>query len=145
MLWKLPPRIKVLEALGSIADHRVELAGDTAKVVSSRGDRTYTVRYAPERNEIDSDDNGSVYRGYLGYPSIALLMLKAKLPFEERYAEALKKIPWKILNETYKSYAVVEKKVKEIASRKGVRAEELDAFIEKVLGEIQALGLSKPL
>jgi hypothetical protein len=150
--WRIPPRIKVLEAIGSIGDGRIEVlregvgggegggAGvEEAKVVSSKGDREYTVRYNPEANAIDSNDNGSVYRGYLGYPSIAFLMLKNKLSYDMRIAEALRGIAWKELNDKYRSYAKVEEVVKSVAYEKGVTAEEIDKFVDTVMNEIQIL------
>jgi len=62
-----PPRIKVLEAAGAIADGRVHLAkGLTpdrldATVVSSEGDRRYRVVVVKEGGgyRVYSDDNGT--------------------------------------------------------------------------------------
>ena len=105
--WKLPPKIKVLEALGAIADGRVSVENDKARVSSSTGEKSYTVIFQPP-DRIKSDDNGSVFKGYLGYPAIAFLMLKGLLPYDERLAEKLKGIPWKELNEKYKDYRKVE-------------------------------------
>jgi len=105
--WKLPPKIKVLEALGAIADGRVSVENDKARVSSSTGEKNYTVIFQPP-DRIKSDDNGSVFKGYLGYPAIAFLMLKGLLPYDEQLAEKLKGIPWKELNEKYKDYRKVE-------------------------------------
>ena len=91
----MPPRIKVLEALGSIADGRVHVKDHEATVISSTGERKYTVIYDEQRNAAYSDDNGTKFRGYVGYPIIALLMKLGKLPYDERLAQALKGIPWK--------------------------------------------------
>jgi len=135
--WKIPPRIKVLEALGCIADGRIKFVGEKeAVVVSSTGERSYKVTWDGGK-AIMSTDNGSLYRGYLGYPSIAFLMLKGILPFDKRLAEALKGIPWKKLNETYKKYRIVEEKVKIIAKERGVSPEELDRFVAKVMKAIR--------
>ena len=105
--WKLPPKIKVLEALGAIADGRVSVENNKARVSSSTGEKNYTVIFQPP-DRIKSDDNGSVFKGYLGYPAIAFLMLKGLLPYDEQLAEKLKGIPWKELNEKYKDYRKVE-------------------------------------
>lgn len=108
--WKMPPRIKIYEALGSIADGRVHAISDSeALVISSDGSRRYHVRMVGDA--ISSDDNGSVYRGYLGYPAIAFLMLKGIVPFDERVANMLKGIPWRELNERFKRYDLVEQYV----------------------------------
>ena len=136
-VWKLPPRIKVLEALGAIADKRIEMISDKeAKVVSSMGDRVYKVVWDGGHG-ISADDNGSVYRSYLGYPSIAFLMLKGLLPFDEKIAEALKGIPWKELNEKFKRYWMVELYIKDIAEKRGVDRKTIDSFVKLVLSEIK--------
>jgi len=137
--WKLPPRIKVLEALGAIADGRIKMVGEKeAKVVSSEGDREYTVKWDGGRG-ITSDDNGSVYRGYLGYPSIAFLMLKGLLPYDEELAKALKGLPWRRLNEKFKSYRLVEAYIKEDLEEKGIPSRRVDSFIRLVMSSIKKL------
>ncbi len=141
-----PPRIKVLEALGSIADGRVEIVEDNGKLVkarvkSSSGERSYNVIIDLESKRVYSSDNGTIHRGYVGYPIIAVLMLKGVLPFEEKYAEALKGIPWKTLNETYKKYSVVEEIAFKQAKTKGVYRRHLEAFAKRVLGELAKLKL----
>jgi hypothetical protein len=74
MKWKPAPLIKVYEALGSIGDGRFEVAGNTAKVYSSSGKKFYDVMYDPIKQAITANDNGSYWVGYLGYPSIVLLL-----------------------------------------------------------------------
>jgi len=49
MKWKHPPIIKIYEALGSVADGRVEVSGNTAKVFSSSGNKFYVVSYDPKK------------------------------------------------------------------------------------------------
>ncbi|MCK5560520.1 MAG: hypothetical protein KAJ51_08005 [Thermoplasmata archaeon] len=143
--WRMPPRIKVLEALGSIGDARLELFEEKrqAKVTSSMGDKQYTINYDESRNAIDSDDNGSVYKGYLGYPSIAVWMVIGKLSYEPRFSNALKGIEWKKLNDKYKSYAKVEELVKEQVAERGISSEELDLFVDKIMKEIEMLASIK--
>ncbi len=141
MKLKLPPRIKVLEALGAIADGRVKKVGDHYEVVSSEGDRVYVVTV--EGNKASSTDNGTTYRNYVGYPIIAVLMLEGRLPFNERVSKALKGIDWRKLNEQYKSYAKVEELVKKIAEERGVKREELDSTVEVVLNELSRIPLEK--
>lgn len=138
----LPPRIKVLEALGSIADGRVKLVGEKeAVVVSSMGDRQYTVYVDVEKGEAFSDDNGTRFRGYVGYPIIAVLMLKGALPYDEKLAKALAGLPWKELNERFKRYAVVEELVRKEALKKGVERKVLDSFVSSVLNRLAELRL----
>jgi len=98
-----PPRIKVLEAAGAIADGRVHLVkGLTpdrleATVVSSEGDRRYRVVVVKEGGgyRVYSDDNGTRLRGYVGYPIISVLMLAGALPRDKQVEVALKGIDWK--------------------------------------------------
>ncbi|MHA1505654.1 MAG: hypothetical protein ACTSR0_00470 [Candidatus Asgardarchaeia archaeon] len=143
-VWKLPPRVKVMEALGAIADGRIEFPSENeAKVRSSDLNKTYTVKFDLEKMEIISNDNGSFYRGYLGYPSIAVLMIKGILPFSKEIAEGLKGIKWKELNEKYKMYYKTEFVAKKIAERRGVSSEEVDSFIKKVIEKIKELKIKK--
>jgi hypothetical protein len=133
---KLPPRIKVLEALGAIADGRIAKVDDHYIVTSSEGDRKYTVKVEGEK--VFSDDNGTKFRNYIGYPIIAVLMLEGKLPFDKRISEALKGIDWKKLNETYKNYSIVERIIKEkVSKEKGINESEIDGIIESVLNELR--------
>jgi len=139
-----PPRIKVLEALGCIADGRIKVINENyVKVTSSLGDKTYNVYVDLNRGVAYSDDNGTKYRNYIGYPIIALLMIKGVLPYDKRISEALKGIPWKILNEKYKKYALVEREVLKIARSKGVSSSELMSFVKKVMNKISELKLEK--
>jgi len=70
-IWKQPPIIKVYEALGSIADGRITVEGNTAKIYSSSGNKFYEVTYDPDTSSIMCNDNGSYWAGYLGYPAIS--------------------------------------------------------------------------
>jgi hypothetical protein len=131
---RLPPRIKVLEALGAVADGRVKIIDDHyAEVVSSEGDRVYRVYTDLSRGVVDSSDNGTVYRGYIGYPILSVLMIRGFLPFNKRIAEALRGIRWRELNERYKSYSIVENIVVSEASKKGVSRQEIENFINEVM------------
>ncbi|MEM2707539.1 MAG: hypothetical protein QXQ30_00450 [Candidatus Pacearchaeota archaeon] len=143
--WKLPPRIKILEALGAIADGRIKIISDEKKekrivkaiCLSSNRDKTYNITYIPEDNSITSDDNGSKFKGYLGYPSIALLMIEKKLDFDIDLANSLAGIPWKKLNEKFKNYYLTEIEIKKILKNKGINEEKIDNFIEIVLKQIK--------
>lgn len=100
-VWLLPPAIKVYEALGAVADGRVQVSGNTGRVTSSTGNKTYTVTYDPETNGIMANDNGSFWKGYLGYPAIAYLLQKGIIAYEERLGNLLKGIPWKVINQKF--------------------------------------------
>lgn len=155
LIWKVPPKIKVYEALSAIADGRVRILSGkksktrmptkgVAKVISSNRDREYTVQWNFSRSEIVSDDNGSRWQGYLGYPSIAILMLGKKLPYSSQIATKLKGINWNALNKKLKrDYEEVEEYVlSQIAEKKATQTKIKD-FVEKVYKKIQELKLKR--
>ena len=103
MKWKQPPVIKIYEALGSVVDGRIELTGDTAKVYSSSGNKYYDVAYDHAKNAIMTNDNGSYWKGYLGYPAISYLLKIGVLEYKADIAELLKGIKWKDVNQKFKN------------------------------------------
>lgn len=123
MMRKLrrPPRIKVLEASGAIGDGRVHIldeseGGAFARVRSSDASREYVVvvrKSGSTAFRVYSDDNGTKYRGYVGYPIIAVMMLLGFLPRDNYVEKALSGIPWKELNEKFKKYELVERFIRE--------------------------------
>lgn len=147
MLWKLPPRIKVYEALGALADGRVELVDDhSARVHSSARKKTYDVEWNFENNEIASNDNGSYWQKYLSYPGLAVLMKLGKLPYDEPLASVLKDIPWGSLNEDLRrDYAKVEEYVLSLAVKQGASRDQLYEFVTQALEQLTALQLNRPL
>lgn len=114
--WKMPPLIKVYEALGAIGDERVNLIDEShATVVSSEGDKTYDVETSSDLRTISSNDNASFWQGYLGYPGIAVILKRGFFRIDETAVAALAGIPWKELNRRYKNdYA---KTIAEIEAR----------------------------
>lgn len=147
MKWKIPPIIKIYEAIGCIADKRIEVHGNKAKVFSSSLEKYYTVEF-DGKNKIMCNDNGSYYMGYLGYPAIAFLMMNGKITYNEKIAEWLKGIKWKDVNVRFRNdykktgnyiFGVVEKagndvgRLKEEAERvfKQVKELELELLGEK--------------
>jgi hypothetical protein len=140
MRAKLPPRIKVLEALGTIADNRVKMIEKGIyTVTSSEHDREYKVLI--RGREVCSNDNGTRFRRYVGYPIIASLMLERIVSYDERIANSLKGIKWRKLNEELRDYNLVEEEVYKIAEERGVKREELSRFIERVMRELKGLSL----
>ncbi|MEM1944810.1 MAG: hypothetical protein QW756_00720 [Nitrososphaerota archaeon] len=140
-----PPRIKFLEALGTVADGRVKVVSDMeAEVMASEGDRVYRVFLDVENGLADSDDNGTRFRNYIGYPIIAFLMVKGLLMYEEKLGEGLKGLKWRSLNEKYKSYRMVEAYVKELLVGKGVKPAEVDRYISEAYRRLSAMNLRRP-
>ncbi|MEM4769821.1 MAG: hypothetical protein QW205_03125, partial [Desulfurococcaceae archaeon] len=119
-----PPRIKVLEAAGAVGDNRIRVLSSTSATVgSSLGDREYKVVLIEESMGMYraySNDNGTLHRGYVGYPILAFMIVKNILPVDNDVIRAMTGIPWKELNERYQKYAIVENIVISRAERLGV-------------------------
>ena len=143
-LLRKPPRIKVLEAIGSIGDERIKVLDDNrAQVVSSRGDKLYKVVLVEKGDNVFhvySNDNGTIYRGYIGYPIIAFMMVKGIIPIDKEVMKAMSGVPWKDLNERYKKYSIVENIVLSRAERMGVSRDIIMDYINIVM---KKLGLLK--
>jgi hypothetical protein len=135
--WKLPPIIKVYEALGAIADGRVRIADARhATVASSDGRKTYDVEV--EGRTISSNDNASYWQGYLGYPAIAVLIARGELSFPRETAEALRGIPWKELNQRFRNdYARTLAEVSRVAEERGADPMKVHADCEATLEALQ--------
>ncbi len=52
MKWKHPHIIKIYEALGTLADDRIEVIGNTARVYSSSRNKFYEVSFDLKNNSI---------------------------------------------------------------------------------------------
>ena len=140
MKWKHPPIIKIYEALGTVADGRVKIDQNKAKVFSSSGNKYYDVVFDKESRAIMSNDNGSYWRGYLGYPSIAYLMSVGEISYSNDVGNILKEIPWKNLNQDFKND--FDKTLKYIEYSVGKENSlKLAELAKKVDSELQSLGL----
>ena len=144
-VWNQPPLAKVYEALSAVGDGRVKLIADTsAQVVSSNGDRTYTVRWSHDGGEITSDDNATRWQGYLGYPIIAALLLIGRLPYDPVVAERLAGVPWHDLNARYKrNYDAAVNNVLEGLRQRGIDADAVRAEAVRIHRALACLGLKR--
>jgi len=141
MKWKHPPIIKIYEALGSVADNRVEVSGNIAKVYSSSGNKFYEVSYDAEKNAIMANDNGSYWKGYLGYPAISFLFMAGLLEFRPDIANLLKGIKWKDINQKFKNdFNKVLQYIEEPLSAGD--KEKLSVYVQEVDRKITELDLS---
>lgn len=151
---KMPPRIKILEASGAIGDGRVRIVRRRngtiiAKVLSSESKkhperREYTVivkRANGDVFRVYSNDNGTRYRNYVGYPIIAVLMLEGILPRRPDVEEALAGVPWRDWNEELRRYSLVEARVAKEVEPKGVTWDDLREFMGSVLASLSRLKL----
>lgn len=136
MKWKTPPKIKIYEALGSLADNRLKEIDEEIRVYSSAGKKFYVVSYDEKQNAIMTNDNGSYWVGYLGYPSIAYLMYIGRLSFNKEYAAALKGVNWKEINTKNKNdFDKTISEVDKIISKK-INIDNFYAYIEGLISEI---------
>lgn len=141
MKWKMPAETKIYEALGAIADGRVEMQDETAKVYSSSRNKFYDVRYDRAAHAIMANDNGSFYRGYLGYPAIAYLMLAGDITYDPKVAEILKGIAWKDINQKFKNdFAKALQFI--LADKSADERAVLTTEVEKISEQVTALNLA---
>lgn len=128
---KMPHIEKIHEAYSAIADDRVVIGNDTAKVTSSNYAKEYTVTW--KDGIYASNDNASYWGGYAGYPIIAVLMLQGKIKLNRSIVEYFKGINWTELNSKHK--ANYTKAVSEIMD--GLKADGIDCdFITKEVNEV---------
>src|SRR6266576_296456 len=142
--WKLPPLIKVYEALGAIGDGRVRIVDSRrAEVVSSDGSKTYHVETSDDGREISSNDNASYWQGYLGYPAIAVLLMRGLYPVRTDVVGALTGIAWKELNRQFRNYSRTIEEVLRRAEARGLDRGIIEAEADAVLSALRALELRR--
>lgn len=144
MMWKEPPVIKVYEALGSLGDGRVKANGNTATVLSSSGNKFYTVTFDPEANAITANDNASFFQGYLGYPMIAFLLQNGSLAHDKRWEEALRGFAWKDINVQFKNnWDKTAEYIRDKLVTRGYSLEEFDRELDNIMAQIKKLKLER--
>jgi hypothetical protein len=144
-VWKHPPLEKVYEALSAVADGRVEIRDkNEAGVVSSSGTKTYTVRWSDDGTGITSNDNASHWQGYLGYPILAVLMVRGTLKYDQETARLLSGIPWKEINKRFRNdYAAAVDYVLSSLKEKGADAEKIRREAASIWKQVHGLSLEK--
>lgn len=135
---KMPPIEKVYEAWTALADGRVtDLGCGRYTVASSDGTRSYTVVYDPETDTFASDDSATFWRGYPGYPVLAVMMLTGMLPYSHKEAALWGGVNWNRLNAAHKrDYAAA---VTQIGKERGIDAEESRAEAIRVMDRLARL------
>jgi hypothetical protein len=141
-MWKHPSITKMYEALGAVADNRVQVDGNTGKCFSSSGNKFYEITHSTELNAIMSNDNTSYWKGELGYPAVAFLLKAGVLEYRPEQGELLKGIAWKDINQKYKNNfeKALEHSLQDMDSDK---RDDLREYCSLLVGEIQKLGLKK--
>ena len=140
--WKMPPAIKIYEALGAIGDGRVRLEDEHHSLVeSSEGDKTYEVELSDDGREISSNDSGSYWQGYLGYPAIAVLLMRGLYRPPANVIDALAGIPWKEINRRNKND--YDKNLAEVNQIVEASGHDPDAIASEVESVMEALRNSR--
>jgi len=138
---KLPPIEKIYEAFSAIADNRVTMEDNYAKVASSNYEKEYRVTW--DDNIYTSNDNASYWQGYAGYPMIAVLMLQGKLSLNYVTSEYFKGINWTELNAKYKGkYAKAVSEIIIDLKAKGTDCDVITSEVNKIYKEISELNIS---
>lgn len=134
----LPPIEKVFEAWTALADGRVQLSPGEATVTSSDGSKEYTVRF--DGDSFSSTDNATFWRGYPGYPVIAVLMLQHRLPYSADEACKWAGINWTALNKKHRNnYAEA---VEEVVAQRNIDLPRSLAEAEDVMTALDRLPLA---
>ncbi len=139
--WKMPPLIKVYEAMGALGDGRVrEIGGGAAEVVSSDRSKTYRVETSADGREVSSNDSASYWQGYLGYPGVAVLLARGLLKAHADTTRALAGIPWKELNRRFRNdYRRTAVEVARIVGERGADFDAIRNEAESVLAALRAM------
>ncbi len=98
MIWKPPSLIKIYETLTVMGDERITVTGNTAKVVSSNGNKVYDVEYNSADHTIVANDNDSWWQKRLGYPSIAYCLQTKIITYNPKAGQLMAGVNWKKLN-----------------------------------------------
>jgi hypothetical protein len=139
-MGKIPPIEKIYEAFSAIADDRIIMAEKSADVLSSDCSKKYLVTW--QDGVYTSNDSGSYWQGYAGYPMLAVLMLQGKLPFERTITDHFKGINWKKLNAKHKAnYAEAVNLILDGLQQNGVDCNVINVEIGKVYEEIKTLDI----
>jgi hypothetical protein len=143
--WKMPPIIKIYEALGALGDGRVKVDDAThARVRSSDGTKTYAVETSGDLREVSSNDNASYWQGYLGYPAIAVMLARGFAEPPPEAVAALTGIPWKELNRAFRNdYAKTLSEVERRIAKSGGNPESVRAACDATLAALSKLKPSR--
>jgi hypothetical protein len=144
MNWKAPHISKIYEALTAIADGRVQMGENMAKVYSSSRGKYYDVAYDPAAGSIGSNDNTAYFTGALSYPMIAYLMNIGHITYDKSVAARLKGILWKDINQRHKNnYDAAIDEVLDELRKNDVETGEITTEIARIYEQVLALNVSR--
>lgn len=141
----MPPRAKLFEAFGAVAEDRVNLTGPTrAEVTSSGRDKSYQVEWSSDTQEITSNHNASYWQGHLGYPIVAVLRAIGRLTSDAEAVPQMSGVPWSSINKRFKPayQKAVDHVLAEIAA-KGGSPDLINGAVDEVLDQLKGLKLKK--
>ena len=135
----MPPLLKIYEAFGALADGRVRQEDEShASVLSSDLTKTYQVDISGEDRVISSNDNASYWQGYLGYPAIAVMLVRGLCPVRAEVISALAGISWNELNRSFRNdYSRTIAEVMRRAEERGFDSKIIAAEAEAVLSKLR--------
>ena len=141
MMKKLPPIEKIYEAYSAIADGRVSMHEHFAEVTSSDRTKDYIVTFS--NSTYSSNDNGSYWQSYAGYPILAVLMLQGRLSYDPQTASLFKNINWKKLNTQFKNkYADAVKEIFRDLRNRGIDTDGIIRQVQASYNELKKLDIS---
>jgi hypothetical protein len=147
MLWQLPPKYKIYEALGVMADGRIEIVNSESEVIearqysSSRG-KFYTILYNPTLNQIMPNDNATWYVGYLGYPAISLLLFLEKIKYDISILPYFADISFKDINQKHKNdFEQANLEIVDLILARGLDKAKLDDQVDSIFEQLTNLKL----
>ncbi len=162
MLWPLPPKHKIYEALGAVADNRIQIITNpeiqpelfeekinydiiTAHQYSSTRNKYYTITYNPKTDEIMTNDNATWYVGYLGYPALALLLYLDAIVYDKSILQYFADISFKDINQKYNNDFIKAKvEIDQLLGSRGLNLAYFENVCDVIYEQLVLLKL-KPL
>lgn len=135
---KMPPISKIYEAFSAIADNRIQIDQNIAKVTSSNNQKEYTVMW--NQKEISSDDNATFWQKYPGYPIIAVWLETKAIPYQKEIVKYFKNINWHEINK--KNKRDYDKSVNDILNKlaeEGIDTERIEQEVDRIYEKINNL------
>lgn len=135
---KMPPKAKIYEAFSVIADNRISMNENSAKVVSSDGKKEYNIYW--NETQISSTDNATFWQGYPGYPVIALWLEIGMINYHKEITNYFKNINWHEINEKNKrDYDKGISEVLETIKMKNGNIEQIKEEVEQIYKQLETI------
>jgi hypothetical protein len=160
--WPLPPKIKIYEALGAVADNRLKIVSNSeiqaglfedqggqeiivARQYSSSRNKYYTITYNPNTNQIMTNDNATWYVGYLGYPALSLLLHLQVITYDLSILQYFIDIPFKDINQKYNNdFTKAQTEINQLLISRGCNTDQMTTSLDNIYDKLSKMKL-KPL